>query len=205
MENLEDISEDILVQRAKGRDEQAFCELARRSRGGCLGLAITLLRNREDAIEEVANGFFKAYIRIDSLSHGTKFSRWVSQIVINYCRTKLRRERIARFVPYEGVTENGDLYAANEARAYETPETQLGQREVDRIVRKELALIPRSLRVPLELRYFHNLGLEDIARALDLTISATKSRLHRGHTCLRRRMMRHCGLRGIGTLIRGAA
>jgi hypothetical protein len=127
--DLQDVSEDILVQRAKGRDDQAFCELARRSRASCLGLAITILRNREDAIEEVANGFCKAYTRIESLSQETKFSNWVSRIVINYCLTKLRKARIARFVPYEGITEDGDSYTAHEARACDTPETQLGQRE----------------------------------------------------------------------------
>ena len=200
--DLEDLSEDMLVERAKGRDQQAFCELARRSRESCIGLAITILRNREDAIEEVANGFCKAYTRIESLRHGTKFSNWVSRIVINYCLTKLRAARIARFVPYEDIT--GDGYTAHEARVCETPETQLGRREVDQVLRRELALLPIALRVPLELRYFQNMGLEDIAQALNLTLSATKSRLHRGHGRLRRRMMRHCGLRGIGTLIRVA-
>ena len=201
---LEDLSEDMLVERAKGRDARAFSELARRSRESCLRLAITILRNREDAIDEVANGFCKAFTRIESLSHGTKFSSWVSRIVINRCLTKLRKARILRFVPYEGVNENGDFYTAHEASACETPETQLGRREVDQVLRTELALIPTALRVPLELRYFQNMGLEDIARALNLTLSATKSRLHRGHGRLRRRMMRHCGLRGIGTLTRVA-
>jgi RNA polymerase sigma-70 factor (ECF subfamily) len=202
--NLEEISEDILVQRAKRRDEQAFCELARRSRKGCLGLAIRILHNREDAIEEVANGLCKAYSHIESLSHGTKFSSWISRIVVNYCLTRLRRARIARFVSYEDVTEDADFCAGHDTRACETPETQLGRREVDQVLRRELALIPIALRVPLELRYFQNMGLEDIARALNLTLPATKSRLHRAHGCLRRRMMRHCGSRGIGTLIRVA-
>jgi len=70
---LEDLSEDMLVERAKGRDARAFSELARRSRESCLRLAITILRNREDAIDEVANGFCKAFTRIESLSHDTKF------------------------------------------------------------------------------------------------------------------------------------
>ena len=76
--------------------------------------------------------------------------------------------------------------------------------KVEQVLRRELAHIPVSLRVPLELRYFENMGLEDIAQALNLTLSATKSRLHRAHACLRRRMVRHCGSRGIGTLTRVA-
>jgi RNA polymerase sigma-70 factor (ECF subfamily) len=202
--DLESATEDTLVKLAKGRDAAAFCELVRRSRDRCLVIAISILSNRDDALDEVDSAFCKAFACIESLANEARFSSWISRIVRNYCLTRVRRARMARLVPYEALNEDGDSYIVYEPRTFETPELQVGRLEVNRILHSELALIPRSLRVPLELRYFHNMALQDIARDLSLTESAIKSRLHRAHEYLRRRMIRHCGSRGMGTLTRVA-
>jgi RNA polymerase sigma-70 factor, ECF subfamily len=202
--DLTGVGEDILVGMARGRDEDAFSELMNRSRDNCLGLAMSILRNRDDAVDEVQNAFWKAYSHIESFSHQAKFSTWVSRIVINHCLMRIRRARRTRFVPYDGVSSEGDLYIAHEPLNPENPELQLGGSEVNRVIRQELALIPKSLRIPLQLRYLRDMALEDIARELQLTVPATKSRLHRGQVYLRDRMRRHCGLRGGATLTRVA-
>jgi RNA polymerase sigma-70 factor (ECF subfamily) len=202
--DLAGVSEDILVGLARGRDEDAFSELMNRSRENCVGLAMSILRNRDDAVDEVQNAFWKAYSHIESFSHHAKFSTWVSRIVINHCLMRIRRSRRARFVPYDGVSSDGDLYTAHEPLNHENPELQLGGSEVNRVIREELALIPKSLRIPLQLRYLQDMALEDIARQLQLTVPATKSRLHRAQVYLRARMKRHCGLRGGATLTRVA-
>ena len=203
--DLESVTECILVELAKKHDQEAFSELVRRSTERCLGIATSILRNRDDAAEEVQNAFWKAYTRIELINKATGFSSWVSRIVINGCFSRVRRARIARLVPYEAADQRGDFYVSYEPQTHDTPEQQLGQNEVVRILRRELALIPKALRVPIELHYLEEMSLDDISRELNLTLATTRSRLHRGRGYLRSRMIRHCGIRGIGTLTRSLA
>jgi DNA-directed RNA polymerase specialized sigma24 family protein len=57
------------------------------------------------------------------------------------------------------------------------------------------------LRVPLELYYLEDVSIEEVAKQLDLSVPAAKSRLHRAQLYLRNRMIRHCGAHGAMTLL----
>jgi RNA polymerase sigma-70 factor (ECF subfamily) len=202
--DLADMPESTLVEMAQRGDERAFHELIGRARDGCLRLATAILHNREDAQDEVQSAFWKAYTHIRWFGQQSKFSTWVARIVINHCLMRHRRMRRIRFVSYDAVTPEGDSYVAHHAVEPNTPEHGLGRRELRDVLRLELHRIPPLLRFPLELRYLHDLPLEDVAKRLGISVPATKSRLHRAQGYLRDRMLRHCGLRGAGTLMRVA-
>ncbi len=148
------------------------------------------------------NAFLNAYTHLASFSENAKFSSWVGRIVINRCRIRMRQQRRMRSVPYETLGQKGNLYFAFEPRETETPEVHWGTAEVRRLVSEELELIPGPFRRALELRFIHGLPPDEVARELNLSISATKSRLHRAQKCLKTRMIRHCGVRGAATLTR---
>jgi DNA-directed RNA polymerase specialized sigma24 family protein len=103
-------------------------------------------------------------------------------------------------VPYEIVGEKGNVYCPHEPLETQTPEGFMGALEVRRLVSAELQLSPRPFRRPLELHFIHGLSTNEVARQLNLSVSATKSRLHRAQKFLKVRMIRHCGVRGLATL-----
>jgi RNA polymerase sigma-70 factor, ECF subfamily len=200
----EGLPEDALVRLAQQGKDWAFQELMLRAQDACLRIAIAILHNRDDAQDEVQSAFWKAYTHITLFSQQSKFSTWVARIVINRCLMRCRRERRVKFLSYDAVTPEGDSYVAFHAIEGETPEDGVGGSELRNMVRWELQRIPSLLRVPLELRYLHDLSLDDVAKRLGISVPATKSRLHRAQAYLRDRMLRHCGVRGVGTLIRVA-
>jgi RNA polymerase sigma-70 factor (ECF subfamily) len=167
-----------------------------------MGVAINTLGNRDDALDELQNSFWNAYAHLRSFNRQSKFSTWVVRIVLNRCLMRIREQKRLRFVPFEGQGTTGDEFVAHEAVASETPEEAMGKTEVRKALTSELRRIPIILRVPLELRYIQDLELHEIAARLNITVAATKSRLHRAHLYLRERMQKHCGMRGLGTLIR---
>ena len=199
-----DLPEDKLVRSAQQGNQQAFEELMIRSWDICLRVALCILNNREDALDEVQDAFWKAYTHIGGFNRQSKFSTWVARIVINHCLMRLRQRRRLRLVSSEAVNSDGEEYIAHEAVDSETPERLLGGAELSNVVLLEVRRIPALLRLPLELRYIHNLPLEEVARRLSITVPAAKSRLHRAQGYLRTRMLRHCGSRGAGTLTRVA-
>jgi RNA polymerase sigma-70 factor, ECF subfamily len=202
--DLSSVPERELIRLARQQDDEAFRELIVRTRKSCMGLAMSMLHNREDAMDELQNAFWNAYAHLDSFGQNAKFSTWVGKIVINRCLMRIRHYRRIRFVSYEKTNTNGDLYGAYEAKETATPEVNLGATELRRIVAHELRLIPQPLGRALELRFIQELSPDEIARQLNLSLPATKSRLHRAQNYLKDRMLRHCGKRGAATLIRGA-
>lgn len=196
-----DIPENRLVRLAQSGNDAAFQELMNRAHGACLSIAIGLLNDRDDAADEVQNAFWKAYINIRSFNQQSRFSTWVTRILINLCYMRLRRAGRIRFISYDNLTPDGETYTAYTAVDYRTPEIDHGGAEVNKLLRNEVERLPKVLRIPLELYYLHDVPIVEIARQLNLSIAATKSRLHRAQIFLRDRMTRHCGARGSGTLL----
>lgn len=194
--------EHDLVGLAQSGDRAAFQELLGRSRDGCIRMATVILRNPADAEDEVQNAFCKAYTHLSLFSRQSTFSTWVTRIVINHCLMRHRRSQRLRFVSYENTVYEAGWHIVHEPVGVETPEYGLGRQELTNILRSELRRIPPLLRVPLEMRFFQERSVEDVAVALGISIAAAKSRLHRGQAYLKDRMLRHCGRRGAATLTR---
>lgn len=197
--------EDHLICLALAGDHSAYEELMHRSWAICMRVAISSLRNREDAIEEVQDAFWKAYSHLYTFNRRSKFSTWVARIVINQCLVRLREKKRFRLVSQTAVDSSGEEYTMHQAIDRENPEDLLGHAELRALVRHELSRIPVLLRVPLELRYMQGLELDDVAGRLNITVAATKSRLHRAQQYLKDRMRKHCGARGFATLTRTQA
>lgn len=165
-------------------------------------VAAAILRNRDDAEDEVQNAFWKAYSHLTLFGGQSTFATWVTRIVINHCLMRYRRARRVQFVSYDSLSAEGDWYAAFEPVCETSPEEGVGDEEVRNILRLELRRLPVLLRTPIELYFIQGLAIEDVAAVLGISVAATKSRLHRGQGYLKDRMLRHCGQRGPATLTR---
>ncbi len=73
-------------------------------------------------------------------------------------------------------------------------EQQFLEREAMELLQREMRRIPSSLRTVLLLRHVDELNLQDIARRLDLSMAAAKSRLQRARGELRNRMFQCYGM-----------
>src|SRR5579885_2221219 len=96
-------SEEALVRQAQAGDQDAFGELMRRHYTASLKTAISILRVREEAEDEVQNAYWKAYQYVGQFQGDAQFSTWLTRIVVNQClmrlrqaRRELRRRRTAR-------------------------------------------------------------------------------------------------------------
>jgi RNA polymerase sigma-70 factor, ECF subfamily len=191
--------EQALVAAARQGDVEAFGELFERHRSACLRRAILMLRNRGDAEDEVQNGFWKAFRRLDQYRGEGAFGAWLAKIVENQCLMRLRDQRSSRYVCLD---ESSDTKPGLElvGRAA-TPEEDLGVKEVVWLLRREVSRIPPLLRDVVILRDLHQLAMSDVAVRLGVSVPAAKSRLMRAREELRSRVSKHCGRKGPGTLI----
>src|SRR5258708_36535178 len=91
METQASLPERGLVGKAHAGNEEAFTELGRRPSGQIYGLSLNMLRNREDAEDNLQNVLVKAFHNIGRFEGNSQFSTWLVRITINEALMKLRK------------------------------------------------------------------------------------------------------------------
>lgn len=198
---LTHLPDSKLLADAKAGDDEALEELIRQSWVPCMRVARSILRSSDDAADALQTAFCRAFIHLSGFRGEAQFSTWVARILINQCMLRLRAPDRTRMLSYDQTPEGVECLRAEEMHS-DSPEDRLGDRQVAELLRFELSCLPHFLRVPLELYYLDGQNLEQVAVKLGITVTATKSRLHRGRQYLRDRMTRHCGRSGSATLLR---
>jgi RNA polymerase sigma-70 factor, ECF subfamily len=160
-------SPENLARAARGGDPAAFEALVRRYQRRVYGLAHHHLHDLDEAQDLAQEIFVRLYRNLDRFDPGRPFEPWFWRLAANVAVNYSRR----RPLPTSD--------RAPRSAAAETPDEWLP-------LEGALADLDPGLRLPLLLHYYLDLRLADVAAALDLSIPAVKSRLHRGRRLLRR-------------------
>jgi RNA polymerase sigma-70 factor (ECF subfamily) len=186
-----ELTDEVLVDRAQAGDNNAFAELIRRHQPGCMKLAVSILRNQDDAEDEVQNACWKAFQHLEQFQRDAKFSTWLTRIVVNQCLMRLRQHKRARLFYMDDVTIGEETGTLELPATAPNPEEQLGRAEVAEVLNREIRRIPPLLRTVVMLRDVQRLPMPDVAEKLGISVAAAKSRLLRARTELRQRMSKH--------------
>lgn len=193
--------DDQLVTSAQRGDDNAFAELIRRHRSSCTKLALSILRDRQDAEDEVQNSMWKAFEHIGQFQQDAKFSTWLTRIVVNQCLMRLRQARRAKFLYIDDTQVGDEIVTLELPDRGRGPENELGRSEVAAILQQEIQRIPPLLRNVFMLRDMQQMPMPDVASKLGISVAAAKSRLLRARLELRNRLQKHFGRLGPATLM----
>lgn len=155
-----------LVRRASGGDLDAFEELIRRLQRRVYGFAYQHLRDHDEAHDLAQEIFVKFYRNLARYDPERPFEPWFWKLAAN-TTINYRRKR----VPMPAVASE-DIEAAESVTH-------------DPALVEALAQLDPAYRLPILLHYYADLSLEQVSQSLNLTIAATKSRLHRARAQLR--------------------
>jgi RNA polymerase sigma-70 factor (ECF subfamily) len=173
---IQDTDELVLIERAIAGDEKAFAELVTRYQTAVYNLANRMLGDAGEAEDAAQEVFLRIYRRLATYDADHRFSTWVLSIASHYCIDLLRRKR-----PWLVPIENISNWMRARSRG---PEASALVQEQQDTVRNLLAKLPEHYRLVLLLRYWHDLGYEEIAQVVDLPVSTIKARLHRARNAL---------------------
>lgn len=195
-----DHPDESLVKLAQAGNNQAFAVLIERHHSACEKLAYSILRDRSDAEDEVQNASWKAFEHIGQFQQDSKFSTWLTRIVVNQCLMRLRQARRSRLLYIED-TAGEDSRALDFPSTNESPEESMAKVEVSAVLSHEIRRIPPLLRTVFLLRDVEQLPMQDVADRLGISVAAAKSRLLRARLELRHRLEKHMGRLGPATLL----
>lgn len=193
-------SDDELVTAAQAGQHAAFEALMKRNFSNSLKLALSILKERQEAEDEVQNAYWKAFQHIGQFQRDAKFSTWMTRIVVNQCLMRLRQTRRAQFLYLDDTLIGENRGTLELVDRTESPEQRLGSRELSGLLKNEIAHIPALLRNVFVLRDVNELPMPEVASRLGISVAAAKSRLLRARLELRQRLEKHCGRMGRATL-----
>jgi RNA polymerase sigma-70 factor (ECF subfamily) len=182
------LTDEQLVETARGGDERAFSELFTRHQNRLMMLALQYRLTTQDAEDAVQQTMLKTWQGLAGFRGESRFATWITRVLINEVFQLQRRRARMRLEEMESAT----LTATLESGSRWTPR-QLSQEqrllaiERNRVVHAALRALPESLRSVLRMQFFDERSLEEIAAEMDRPVATVKSRRHRARLELRKR------------------
>lgn len=152
-------------------DNAWFSDRVRALEGGMFALAMSYMKQEDDALDCIQQSILKAYEHLDSLREPEKFKSWIYGILVNCCRDELRRRS----------REGCSLPEEAEQAAPEAPVCT----ETKTVLWNAVQSLSEPCRTILILFYYEDLPTKEIASVVGIRDAAVRKQLERGRSLLR--------------------
>ena len=140
-------------------NQETFARLVKQAERTLYRVAMSYTANEADAADAVQEALLRAWNRRHTLREEALFATWLTRIVINECKTLLRRRR--RSFPTAKLPEKTEHPCE------------------DGWIRDMLFALPSKERVPLMLHALEGYTFKEIAQMLHLPLGTVKTRVAR--------------------------
>jgi RNA polymerase sigma-70 factor, ECF subfamily len=171
-------NEILWIQQACHGDDHAFGFLVERYQKPVFSLCYRMLGNSRDAEDAAQESFIRAYIHLKKYDPNRSFATWLLSIASHYCIDKIRKRQLP-IVSMEALP--AEIIAD---RNVPNPEAKFSEATREAMIQDLLMALKPLDRSAVILRYWHEYSEVEIAEALNLTVSAVKSRLYRARQAL---------------------
>lgn len=176
-----------LVQRLKARDKSAMEDLLRLHGAKLYGVALQITRNETDAQEVMQDALINIWNKIGNFEGRSAFTSWMYRVTANAALMKLRKnKRFEQHVPLESDGPDRDLPVLQLTAPGGDPAATAQRTEVGEQVRAAIDALPEPYRTTVLLADVEEMSMDEIATAMNVTVPAVKSRLHRARLSLRK-------------------
>jgi RNA polymerase sigma-70 factor (ECF subfamily) len=161
------------IERAMAGDHDAFAQLAARAIRPLYVTARQIVRDDAAAEDATQDALVNAWRYLPSLRDPDRFEAWLYRLLVNACRTHLRR------TPRHGVVEI-DVADASADRG--DPSRALADRDqLERGFRR----LDAQQRALVVLHFYRGYSVPEVAEMVGIPLGTAKSRIHRATGALR--------------------
>jgi len=172
--------EQRLIRLGLKGNQAALEALFARHSGALYQSALKLLGNPEDAEDALQEGMLSAFKNLRRFEGRSKFSSWLTRIVINAALMRLRSQRAHQTVSADQPLGEAEVTLAEQlADPAPDPERLYARQELRRLLDRNLTELPPDMRTAVLLRDIEGLSTQEAAEALGVPENTLKSRLHR--------------------------
>lgn len=169
-----------LLERAAAGDAAAFDEVIRPRLARLYRMAVAITRSEPDARDAVQDASINAWRELPRLRAAERFDAWLDQILVNACRSMLRRSRRVRVREIELLPDGMEADRQGLGAVADPDAT-----EVD-LIRRAFERLAPDVRSLLVLHYVEERPLAEIARVMGSPVGTIKWRLSNARRALDR-------------------
>jgi len=169
---------DELVERAKRGDREAIEKLLESIAPAVRRFSLRMCKNQHDADDVLQDTLLNVAEHIGDFEGRSSLPSWVFALTRSACAR--RRRGLKNRPPKEPDEQRPDGGV--------TPDVDAERRELSEILMRALESLPEQQREVLLLRDMEGLSAQEAAAALEISIDALKSRLHRARASLKERL-----------------
>jgi RNA polymerase sigma-70 factor, ECF subfamily len=174
------MTDEQLVQQYQSGEHSTFDELVRRYQQKIFGVCRRFLANSQDADDAAQEVFIKAFYALNRFKVDARFSTWLYKIAVNHSlnvlRSRRRKERLKLFSELS-QKDVGNVHQINTDELH--PLERIERLEQTQQVQKALMNLNEKQRAVIILHRYQELGYQEIADVLSISISSVESRLFR--------------------------
>lgn len=163
-----------LIEQCRVNDRKAQMELYKKYCDGMFCVAMRFLKNSDDAEDVLQESFIKAFQRLEQFSGQVTFGAWLKRIVVNGCIDFLKSKKQRTIELDEGYMHISD------------DEDWKVEENVDlEEVKKVIETLPEKYKYVVQLFLMEGYDHSEIAEILNITETASRTRLSRGKGMLK--------------------
>jgi len=190
--------DSTLVSLCQKKDLAAFEELVRKHQQKMLNIAYRMIGNYEEACDVVQDAFVSAYKNIKSFKGISKFSTWLSVIVINHSKKSLKKLKSQHYREsvsvYKTVNIGHNQISVDPPSSGPLPDEVIERENIQEKLQLCLDRLENEFREVVVLRDIQGFSYKDISRTLTIAEGTVKSRLFRARVLLKNCLKRFLGV-----------
>ena len=167
--------EQTWIFQAKNGSDEAFTYIVETYQTPVYNLCYRMLGHAEAAEDAAQETFLRAYQHLHRYDIKRPFATWLLSIAAHYCIDRMRKRKLPVFSVDEDEETTFEIPDAGALH----PETETVNGEHREQVHLMVGALDATDRAAIVMRYWYDFSEKEIAEALNLTVSAVKSRLHR--------------------------
>jgi len=171
--------EKILHQIANG-DSKSFEILYKSFSEKVYNIALSYVKNIEDAEEITQNVFVKIHKNASSFKNKSSVSTWIYRIVVNTSLNYIKKKN--RFTLFDSIAKQSELIDFNHPRAL------LEQKENANTLFKVIDYLPNNQKTAFILSYIECLPRQEVADIMKVSLKSIESLLQRAKQNLRSKL-----------------
>lgn len=189
------VHEAALVSRVRQGDLPAFEELIRPYESRVYRAILRITRDPTEAADVYQETLLTAFEKFDGFRGAAAFGSWLHRIAVNGALMRHRARKRAPVVLEDDLPKFDwmGMHARPVADWAESAEAPVRRAQLRAALDAALELLPETDRAIVWLKDAEGESHEEIAAATGLTVSATRSRLHRARLFLRTQLAQFTG------------
>jgi RNA polymerase sigma-70 factor (ECF subfamily) len=181
------LDDHALVALVRGGEREAFRHIMQRCNQRLFRVARAVIGEDSEAEDVLQDSYTRAYHKLDSFRGDSTLLTWLTTIVLNEARGRLRKRRT--LVGLEQVDAASDdthqILQFPSKYGSEDPAASAARAEIRHLLEHAIDKLPPAFRIVYMLREVEECSVEETASQLAVKPETVKTRLHRARRLLR--------------------